>query len=239
MGQFHHNDTVDAYLQVIAQLVSNKGDLSAIRTELDGVGDKIRSEIEGFAESVAGAFDDIDIEDPIERLRAVLAGQNSIIKSQREQLADLQDKTQRLLGVIGYGNVTPTDDVKMDTRWHRIPHPRQVGAMVGCHVDNGDIVLDSRGLWFISAQTTFDWFAVTSKCETDIRVLDESGNLFSSTTAVTNTSSKSTNTSLVPVTIPRPGFRVQVWAKGGLGRGVLPGSDRTFLAADKRSQETD
>lgn len=238
------NPNTDYYIKEIANLVSTTAHYNKTQSELGKVGDKIAARINSFAETVSGALGEADPDNPVTGLRDLLEKHRNNIKQQEENLAALQDTTQELLGVIGYGNTT-NEYIKTTTtkNYHHLPQTTQIGPMVGCSINTeGDLVLESRGLWFIAAQTTFDWFAVTgiaSQVSNKIDVYDPDGNLYATKAAYDGTTRLATPTILMPVTVKTPGYTVKLSVSGGLGRGVMGGASKSTLSVDKRSQETD
>lgn len=239
MGKFHPNDNISDIFEIIGKNVAGKSEVDIIRGDLSQIPEKISEELATFANKIVAAFDGISVENPFERIEEIFTAQKNQIDQQSQELAELQDQNQKLLGVIGYGHATPSNELKTNgfSRWLRLNMDRQVGPMVGMHINDGKIYLESKGLFFIQCQTTHDWYGVRDKVQTSVRVYDPMGNLHAEKTSVEDSSTQATVTVLMPVTVPSAGYYVEVWVAGALGRTVFPGQTKTFLSVDKRSQE--
>lgn len=157
------------------------------------------------------------------------------------RLADLQDKTQALEGVVGYGcsYMDTSHSGSLGTNFQLMQFDRQVGPMVGCSLDGYGYVLQSKGLWRIDAQMFYDVYLVGAQnTEFEIRVFTPTESVFAVMTGFDDTSrARSLNTQL-PVVVPAAGYKVRVYARAGVGRGFLGGPDRTYLNVFKLSSET-
>ena len=239
MGKFHPNDNVSDLLELIGKNVAGRSEVDILRGDLSQIPGKISEELAGFANKLVAAVEGIQVENPFEKLEEIFTAQKNQIDQQSQELAELQDQNQRLLGVIGYGHATPNSELKTNgfNRWQRLSMDSQIGPMVGMHINDGKIYLESKGLFFIQCQTTHDWYGVRDKVQTSVRVYDPQGNLHAEKTSVEDSSTQATVTVLMPVTVPSAGYYLEVHVAGALGRTVFPGQNRTFLSVDKRSQE--
>ena len=239
MGKFHPNDNVSDLLEIIGKNVAGRSEVDILRGDLSQIPARISEELAGFANRIVAAIDGVQVENPFEKLEEIFTAQKNQIDKQSQDLAELQDQNQKLLGVIGYGHATPNSELKTNgfNRWQRLSMDKQVGPMVGMHINDGRIHLESKGLFFIQCQTTHDWYAVRDKVQTSVRVYDPQGNLHAEKTSVEDSSTQATVTVLMPVTVPSAGYYLEVHVAGALGRTVFPGQTKTFLSVDKRSQE--
>lgn len=73
--------------------------------------------------------------------------------SHEQAIQDLQDQTQTLEGVVGYGQWTRMSKYAYDAVARTIQNDTQVGPVVGCTlVSPGVVQLNSKGLWDITAR---------------------------------------------------------------------------------------
>lgn len=239
MGKFHPNDNVSDIFEIIGKNVAGKSEVDILRGDLSKIPGKISEELAGFANRIVAAVEGVQVENPFEKLEEIFTAQKNQIDQQSQELAELQDQNQKLLGVIGYGHATPSSELKTNgfSRWLRLSMDKQVGPMVGMHINDGRIHLESKGLFFIQCQSTHDWYGVRDKVQVSLRVFDPQGNLHAEKTSVEDSSTQATVTVLMPVTVPSAGYYLEVHVAGALGRTVFPGQTKTFLSVDKRSQE--
>lgn len=239
MGKFHPNDNVSDLLELIGKNVAGRSEVDILRGDLTKIPGKISEELAGFANRIVAAIDGAVVENPFEKLEEIFTAQKHQIDQQSQELALLQDQNQKLLGVIGYGHATPSAELKTNgfSRWQRLSMDKQIGPMVGMHINDGKVHLESKGLFFIQVQTTHDWYSIRDKVQASVRVYDAQGNLHAEKTSVEDSSTQATVTVLMPVTVPSAGYYVEVHVAGALGRTVFPGQTKTFLSIDKRSQE--
>lgn len=241
MAKFHPNSNVSDILEMIGSNLAGRSEMDNLRNDLSKIPDKIASEINGLASRIVNAFQGNQDNNPFDEIEKIFTAQKRQIDKQSQELAELQDQNQKLLGVIGYGHATPSSELKTNgfSRWQRLSMNKQVGPMVGMHINDGRIYLESKGLFFIQCQTTHDWYSVRDRVQTSVRVYDPQGNLHAEKTSVEDSNTLATVTVLMPVTVPTSGYYVEVHVAGALGRTVFPGQSRTFLSVDKRSQEED
>lgn len=162
------------------------------------------------------------------------------------EIEDLQDKTQKLEGVVGYraaympegSGTTPVGN------WKWLGFTATVGPQVGTAIGpDGGITLLSKGLWRSDTQVYFSWETTLPVVEAEIVVFDEFGvefgkRSFRSKTGTGGDSYESIGLNYTFV-VPRAGFRVFVRARSaGLGREILTGLRYTSLTVNKWSSET-
>lgn len=237
---YHENPDIDYYVQEISTMLADKKDISDIRSFLDGIPQKISNDLANFAQGIITSIKGkTETDDPFSELQGIFSKQNSIINQQAADLAELQDKTQQLLGVIGYGFYTIPTNLSTNgaNKWIKLNLNTQVGPQVGCHEDNGSVVLDSKGLFFLSAQVNFDFIVAGARVQCSLRVYDPQGNLHAEKLSIMDSLTLTTVTTLMPVTVPSKGYKVELYVQGQIIRGVLAGQNNTFLSIDKRSQE--
>lgn len=237
---YHENPSIDYYVQEISTMLADKKDIGDIEAFLAGIPQKISNDLANFAQGIITSIKGkTETDDPFSELQGIFNKQNKIINQQATDLAELQDKTQQLLGVIGYGFYTiPTNISTVGAnKWVKLNLTSQVGPKVGCHEENGSIILDSKGLYFLSAQVNFDFIAVSARVQCSLRVYDPQGNLHAEKLSIMDSLTLTTVTTLMPVTIPSQGYKVELYVQGQIIRGVFAGQNNTFLSIDKRSQE--
>jgi len=163
------------------------------------------------------------------------------VQTHDEQIIDLQDKTQVLEDIIGYGCAYMNNN----TQWsvfqssRAVHFDRQVGPIVGATMDGTGFVLQSKGLWRADCQMTFDVYAVGNYAiDMDIVVLDPAGNVFARKNYHDVNSNYVTRTNIFSFVVPSAGYKVQVWSASGAGRGQLGGPVRTGFNVTKISGET-
>lgn len=237
---YHENPDIDYYVQEISTMLADKKDISDIRSFLDGIPQKISNDLANFAQGIITSIKGkTETDDPFSELQGIFNKQNKIINQQATDLAELQDKTQQLLGVIGYGFYTIPTNISTGgaNKWIKLNLNTQVGPKVGCHEEHGSIILDSKGLYFLSAQVNFDFIVAGARVQCSLRVYDPQGNLHAEKLSIMDSLTLTTVTTLMPVTIPSQGYKVELYVQGQIIRGVLAGQNNTFLSIDKRSQE--
>ena len=158
-----------------------------------------------------------------------------------ETIIDLQDKTQELLDVVGYGcsymNTTTSTDFKGTKK--KMAFATQVGPIVGCTMDGYGYVLGSQGLWRADLQMTFDVYAIGVKdIDMDIRVYAPDGSLFDQQLFPDNTGSRVSRTNVYSFIVPSAGYKVYAYAQCALGRKILGGTGRSGFYVTKISGET-
>lgn len=163
------------------------------------------------------------------------------VDTHETDIADLQDKTQVLQDVIGYGcsymNTTTSTDFKGTLK--KMQFGTQVGPIVGCTMDGYGFVLGSKGLWRADLQMTFDVYSIGVKnFDMDIRVYAPDGTLFDQQLFPDSTGSRASRTNVFSFVVPGPGYKVYAYAQCALGRGMLGGNGRSGFYVTKISGET-
>jgi len=158
-----------------------------------------------------------------------------------ETITDLQDKTQKLQDVVGYGcaymNTTTSTDFKGTKK--KMAFATQVGPIVGCTMDGFGYVLGSKGLWRADLQMTFDTYAIGVKTfDMDIRVYAPDGTLYDQQLFPDNTGSRAARTNVFSFVVPSAGYKVYAYAQCAIGRGMLGGTGRSGFYVTKISGET-
>lgn len=160
---------------------------------------------------------------------------------------DLQDKTQKLEGVIGYACRYMSASPGVTTSPQTMPFDTQVGPIVGVTPQSGGrFRLDSKGLWRMEAQVRF-WGASLAppRCYMDIVIRTPAGAEFTRLKAMASSDDEITVTNVMPVVIPAAGYtaEVQAWTSalplvGGNWRGIGGGIQTTRFSTFKISDET-
>lgn len=163
------------------------------------------------------------------------------VDTHEETIVDLQDKTQKLQDVVGYGcaymNTTTSTDFKGTKK--KMAFGTQVGPMVGCTMDGFGFVLGSKGLWRADLQMTFDTYAIGVKdFDMDIRVYAPNGTLYDQQLFPDNTGSRAARTNVFSFVVPSAGYKVYAYAQCALWRGMLGGTGRSGFYVTKISGET-
>ena len=161
-------------------------------------------------------------------------------------VVDLQDKTQKLEGVIGYACRYMSSSPGVTTSAQTMPFDTQVGPIVGVTPQSGGrFRLDSKGLWRMEAQVRF-WGAVLAppRCYMDIVIRTPAGAEFTRLKAMASSDDEITVTNVMPVVIPAAGYtaEVQAWTSSlplaGNWRGIGGGFSTTRFSTFKISSET-
>ena len=163
------------------------------------------------------------------------------VDDHEETIVDLQDKTQELLDVVGYGcsymNTTTSTDFKGTKK--KMAFSTQVGRLVGCTMDGYGYVLGSKGLWRADLQMTFDVYAIGVKdLDMDIRVYAPDGSLYDQQLFPDSTGSRAARTNVYSFIVPSAGYKVYAYAQCALGRKMLGGNGRSGFYVTKISGET-
>lgn len=168
------------------------------------------------------------------------------VNEHESSLADLQDKTQALEGVIGHASFWMPTSPGTTTSITRMPFTARSGPIVGIEpLGDGRLRLLSRGSWDINAQVEF-WGGLLMPPGTYMRILvrDPAGEPFFLRDAKASTSDNVTLTNVANVVVPTSGYTVEVeaWTDsipiGGTTRGIRGGFNTTGLYIRKVSSET-
>ncbi|MFC9768948.1 hypothetical protein [Rhodococcus jostii] len=155
-------------------------------------------------------------------------------------LADLQDRTQTLEGVIGYAHAYCTGGAPVGNADTFIPLNIPVGPAVGVTRTSNRFLLGSRGLWIAQGQIGYDSISgvLNTYINAQIRIYTPAGTLFAQRIAETVTSAQHTCTVQMPFVVPAAGYWAELWGFMGLARGIKGGSNWTGLSVQKESTET-
>ncbi|MGW6376216.1 hypothetical protein ACWFRB_09155 [Rhodococcus sp. NPDC055112] len=154
---------------------------------------------------------------------------------------DLQDKTQKLEGVVGYCHTYSlggsSNSIAGDIR---IPIDAQIGPIVGATIANGAIYLSSKGLWVADAQLSAEGYTAlgSTYMNIQIRVYSPSGTLHAQRIAEADTTSRESLLVHVPFVVPSAGYYVELWGNAAFGRGSRGGNVWNGMSVEKRSTET-
>lgn len=161
-------------------------------------------------------------------------------KATQDDLAALQDRTQDLEGIIGYGHGYCNAGISLAIGAIKYGVDVQVGPAEGVTLTDGAWVLGSKGLWVADARVTFDPAGelVGEDTEVKIRVYNPSGGLHFEATNVNRGAQRQTLTLHVPFTVPTSGYKVELWVAAAAFRNVGTGSYFNGLSVEKRSTET-
>lgn len=174
-----------------------------------------------------------------------LPGLFSTSNTHTAQIADLQDVTQELQGVIGYGSCYMATSPGVRTDPTLMPFDSPLGPMVGVTLSGGKYVLGSKGLWDVSAQVRF-WGAkfAPPKCFMGIVVRNSGGTIISRRKAMASSDDEITVTNVGRVVVPTAGCTIEIhaWTSklllGGNWRGIGGGIETTSFSVLKVSEET-
>lgn len=169
------------------------------------------------------------------------------VDNHESYLGDLQDRTQNLEGVIGYGCRYMSSSPGVTTTKSTMPFDTNVGPMVGVTpLSGGRFRLDSKGLWRFESQLRF-WGAALAppECFMDILIRKPDGSEFARLSAIASSSNEITVTNVMPVVVPTAGYtaEVQAWTSAlpvlGTWRGIGGGLGTTRFSVFKISSETE
>ncbi|MGB6182384.1 MAG: hypothetical protein WBF79_14170 [Rhodococcus sp. (in: high G+C Gram-positive bacteria)] len=247
-------NTVAAMQDVDPQAFSTAGNVD-MQQALEGIrGNLFLNLLGGFLNipsALGSLLNDIGLaitSGPNAALTGVLGAINSFVSDLKllgdehtSLIDDLQDKTQNLAGVIGYGCSTQTGaQGGAGGGKFVLPFTTQIGPIVGVTRSTNGFVLGSKGLWRVDAMQFFDFYTLGSnQVDMDIRVYAPDGSLFLQRFNHNENAGANTLTSLVSFVVPAAGYRVEVWAQAALGRGILGGNAYSSLNVTKISDETD
>lgn len=194
------------------------------------------------------------LSDLIDAIKGIFTGGNPLLAAisalmamRWEQVDDLQDKTQKLEGVIGYGCRYMSSSPGVNTSPAVMPFDTQVGPAVGVTLQSGGRYrLDSKGLWRFEAQTYFATAPLAPpRCFMDIVIRTPGGAEFARLKAMGSTDQGLTITNVMPVAIPTAGYTVEVqaWTSGlplfnSSWRSISGGLGNTRFSVFKISTET-
>ncbi|PTR42019.1 hypothetical protein C8K38_111188 [Rhodococcus sp. OK611] len=169
------------------------------------------------------------------------AGIGQWAQAKQADIATLQDKTQKLEGVVGYCHTYSSGGSSNAIAGDiRIPIDNQIGPIVGATIANGAIYLASKGLWVADLQLTAEGYTAlgSTYINIQIRVYAPNGTLHAHRIAEADTSSRESLVVHVPFTIPSAGYYAELWCNAAFGRGSRGGSVWNGMSVEKRSSET-
>lgn len=158
-----------------------------------------------------------------------------------DQVDDLQDETQKLLGVIGYGCWYAESDITDFVSASKVDFDQQIGPAVGCsNSGSGTVTLESKGLWRIDALINVDSRIFgDSNVQMEIRVYQPDGTtLHSSKLWRGIDDGRITMQNIMSVVVPTSGYKVEVWVLAGTVRLMRSGINYNGLNVTKVSDET-
>lgn len=178
----------------------------------------------------------------------LFSGRWAQVDDHEDAIGDLQDKTQVLEGVIGYGCRYMSSSPGVNTSASVMPFNTQVGPAVGVDlIGGGRFQLKSKGLWRLEAQCYFQTASLAPpRCYMDIVVRTPGGSEFARLKAMGSTDQGLTVTNVMPVVVPAADYTVEVqaWTSGlpligGSWRSIGGGLGTTRFSVFKISDETE
>ncbi|OZF28710.1 hypothetical protein [Rhodococcus sp. 14-2483-1-2] len=157
-------------------------------------------------------------------------------------LANLQGRTQRLEGVVGYAYSYLSGGLHTGNQDLFIPCDRPVGPSVGVTVADNRFTMNSRGLWVANDQLGFEpggGLVQNNYVNVQIRIYAPDGSLFAHRISESTECSAHTRTVQMPFVVTSAGYRCEMWGWVGLIRGIKGGSGWTGLSLRRISTETE
>lgn len=173
-------------------------------------------------------------------LSSFLGGLLGTVDGHGTELADLQDKTQKLEGVIGYAHGYINGGWSGQLGLAKRSIDRAIGPTVGVTRASGAYYLNSKGLWVADARLNVNTagFGVGTTTELHIRVYSPGGSLHATAASLATTAERHCHSVHLPFTVPSAGYYVEFWADVPLARDALGGSHFNGFSVEKRSMET-
>lgn len=167
-----------------------------------------------------------------------LPGRGGVTEALHDAQLDLSERTELLSPLLDYGSAymdTSGGFANAGQAW--FVHP--VGPMQNCHIANGRIVLEEKGLWDIRASMWFDATGLGGGVGWNVRVLTPSGAIFSEKMEYFDDKSAKSDLSISSVVVPGSGYQVQVYVTViAVGRGIIGGVSRNRLTVQHISRDT-
>lgn len=213
----------------------------------DQVGGFFGSPVSKLFDGILSLFSPIlqGLTDGLTGAAGFLAGLFSLKWDQVDQsttdITDLQDKTQALQDVIGYGcsYMHSTQNIDVFNTKKKMMFSTQVGPIVGCTLADGGFTLNSKGLWEVQTQMTYNFYIVGDKSiDLDVRVYTPGGSLYFEKLYHDKTGERVTRSNVCQFVVPAAGYKVFVYANCAVARGILGGVSLTGLRVSKISGET-
>lgn len=207
--------------------------LDRLSSEAGGLGQAIggalNGMITGIGDAIRGVFEPGGVFSPIgEAAREITDGQTH-----------LQDRMDLISALLDYGSAYIPEGRHLNGAL-TLPFTQQLGPMRGVRLKGNGIELLSPGLWDIRALVTRS-FALTlavNGMRTDVLVKRPDGSTYSIQSHKNHNSEVSTATVITSVVVPEPGYYVEVYSYGVIGRGVVGGPRWSRLTVQRISDET-
>ncbi|WP_062367888.1 hypothetical protein [Gordonia sp. QH-12] len=192
-------------------------------TDYDSMVDKV----EGISEGIASAEETRQIRDSVGKLQE---GQEA-----------LNNRTDLLSPLLDYGSAYASTANGI-TNTGQFSYSNQIGPMQACHIANGRLILEEKGLWNLSARIYIDYTVSPIGLDVawEVRVLAPDGSIFSTTEDVYTGGSAQTREINTSVVVPDAGYQVQVYVRTLLvGRWIRGGDHRSRLTVQHISRSTE
>ncbi|WP_345314437.1 hypothetical protein [Gordonia alkaliphila] len=182
----------------------------------------------------------------VTNLQTIIAALDGRASTAEADIVDLQDRSQALEGVVGYGSAYMSGSPGVSTSATLMQFDQRVGPMVGATLAGGRFTLGSKGLWRFEAQVRF-WGAkyAPPKCFMDIIIRNSGGTEIARLKAMASSDDEITVTNVMPAVVPSAGCTAEVvaWTSaipiiGGNWRGIGGGYSTTRFSVFKISEET-
>ncbi|MFC0314472.1 hypothetical protein ACFQNE_02120 [Gordonia phosphorivorans] len=182
----------------------------------------------------------------VTNLQTIIAALDGRASTAEADIIDLQDRSQALEGVVGYGSAYMSGSPGVNTSATLMQFDQRVGPMVGATLAGGRFTLGSKGLWRFEAQVRF-WGAkyAPPKCFMDIIIRNSGGTEIARLKAMASSDDEITVTNVMPAVVPSAGCTAEVvaWTSaipiiGGNWRGIGGGYSTTRFSVFKISEET-
>lgn len=194
----------------------------------------------GMSGNLLAAAADAAVDGLIDTLLGALGGSGGAAGLGTE-LADLQDRTQVLEGVIGYAHAYANGTISTTAGYKRMEMTNQIGPIQGVTLTPaGSFVLGSKGLWVADGHAFYDAVgAGVTKVELQVRVYQPDGTTLHAVRQAEIDDADEVSLSVhLPFVVPTSGYIVQLWADAAYLRGIWSGSQYNGLSVEKVSSET-
>lgn len=194
--------------------------LASVFTGVGGLGNSVLSDLQAF---FSGKWNQVD---------ELKDGQGSLL-DRVDLLSPLQD----------YGAAYCPKSV--NTGWSggefKIAYTEQIGPMKNVAMDgSGGLILAEEGLWDVRARMGVGAASINGQVEWEIRVYPpDRSSIFSVLTDYANSTSQVFREMSMPIVVPGPGYRVEVWVTYLTNNRVIQSGSRwTRLSAQHISKST-
>lgn len=158
----------------------------------------------------------------------------------RDGQLDLNNNVELLSPLLDYGSCFMAAKFNFGGSSVRVRFLDQIGPMRGCHLDDGRIVLDDKGLWDIRCQLKYDISLLNGICGLEVQVLRPDMSVYSTQEGLSYATGQATITVVTSVVVPDPGYQVQVIVvQTTQGRGIEGGPKANRLTVQHLSRRTD